>query len=401
MVGPVLAEPPDHPDIVVTGYGVRGRQVGHPAGTPRPMASPSAYESFSLVVLEAWAVGVPVLVNATCSAGGARLDRRWRTAGSVPSARSWLTVDCLVVRWRVSWEPLLGAGGLYTDRAGWGNPHHRALRRVPRVGGGPGAQGVGRRTSPAGSRRAPPMSGEPEMGTGRTGRGPGIAGATRSRGAHPRVSASALWAFRSLGPSTTCSGGSTTPCGGSRSPVPSRTVGRGRGGRPSVATGTGAEVGGSGSPAVRPTPWHGYWPRPPGDRRSGRMGQPGGRGRPPVSRRPVFEVLEGAAGASSVVRDLGSLAPTPDLSEVTTDAALGSGPGRCSTGTAVRRRRWCRTPSGIRRVRGATGHRGEGRRGAGARGSRDIRPAPTIEALGGIDDRSLSGVVLAAASTGP
>jgi glycosyltransferase involved in cell wall biosynthesis len=32
------------------------------------MVTPSAYESFSLVVLEAWTSGVPVLVNASCAA---------------------------------------------------------------------------------------------------------------------------------------------------------------------------------------------------------------------------------------------------------------------------------------------------------------------------------------------
>jgi len=32
------------------------------------MVTPSAYESFSLVVLEAWTLGVPVLVNGECAA---------------------------------------------------------------------------------------------------------------------------------------------------------------------------------------------------------------------------------------------------------------------------------------------------------------------------------------------
>ena len=32
------------------------------------MVTPSAYESFSLVVLEAWTLGVPVLVNGSCAA---------------------------------------------------------------------------------------------------------------------------------------------------------------------------------------------------------------------------------------------------------------------------------------------------------------------------------------------
>ena len=65
LVGPVTCEIPDHPDLVVTGIVdeadkwdiVRDAQVS---------ISPSALESFSLVVLEAWVVHVPVVVNATC-----------------------------------------------------------------------------------------------------------------------------------------------------------------------------------------------------------------------------------------------------------------------------------------------------------------------------------------------
>jgi glycosyltransferase involved in cell wall biosynthesis len=65
LVGPVSAELDPHPDIVITGVVdeadkwdiVRGAQVA---------VSPSALESFSLVVLEAWVDRVPVLVNGTC-----------------------------------------------------------------------------------------------------------------------------------------------------------------------------------------------------------------------------------------------------------------------------------------------------------------------------------------------
>ncbi|HXQ76171.1 MAG TPA: glycosyltransferase family 4 protein [Acidimicrobiales bacterium] len=65
LVGPVAASIPDHEDIVLTGVVseadkwdlVRDAQVA---------VSPSALESFSLVVLEAWEQSVPVMVNATC-----------------------------------------------------------------------------------------------------------------------------------------------------------------------------------------------------------------------------------------------------------------------------------------------------------------------------------------------
>jgi glycosyltransferase involved in cell wall biosynthesis len=66
LVGPVTCTIPEHPDIVLTGVVdeadksdiVRGALVS---------ISPSALESFSLVVLEAWLEGVPVVVNALCA----------------------------------------------------------------------------------------------------------------------------------------------------------------------------------------------------------------------------------------------------------------------------------------------------------------------------------------------
>jgi glycosyltransferase involved in cell wall biosynthesis len=65
LVGPVSAPLEPHPDMVVTGTVseadkwdiVRGALVA---------VSPSALESFSLVVLEAWVDGVPVVVNGRC-----------------------------------------------------------------------------------------------------------------------------------------------------------------------------------------------------------------------------------------------------------------------------------------------------------------------------------------------
>jgi glycosyltransferase involved in cell wall biosynthesis len=65
LVGPISVVLDPHPDIVITGVVdeadkwdiVRGAQVA---------VSPSALESFSLVVLEAWVDRVPVMVNGTC-----------------------------------------------------------------------------------------------------------------------------------------------------------------------------------------------------------------------------------------------------------------------------------------------------------------------------------------------
>ena len=67
FVGPVSAKSPDHPDIVVTGTVSEADKWDILVGA-EVMVTPSAYESFSLVVLEAWTLGVPVLVNGACAA---------------------------------------------------------------------------------------------------------------------------------------------------------------------------------------------------------------------------------------------------------------------------------------------------------------------------------------------
>jgi glycosyltransferase involved in cell wall biosynthesis len=65
LVGPVVCEIPDHPDIVLTGVVDEPDKWDITAGALAAI-SPSALESFSLVVLEAWVAGVPAVVNATC-----------------------------------------------------------------------------------------------------------------------------------------------------------------------------------------------------------------------------------------------------------------------------------------------------------------------------------------------
>lgn len=67
LVGPVSDRAPEHPDIVVTGTVSEADKWDILAGSEL-VVNPSAYESFSLVLLEAWTLGVPVLVNAACAA---------------------------------------------------------------------------------------------------------------------------------------------------------------------------------------------------------------------------------------------------------------------------------------------------------------------------------------------
>ncbi|HET6810449.1 MAG TPA: glycosyltransferase family 4 protein [Acidimicrobiales bacterium] len=62
LVGQVVDRPPAHPDLVVTGPVDEDVKWGLLAGS-EGCISPSAMESFSLVVVEAWSAGVPVLVN--------------------------------------------------------------------------------------------------------------------------------------------------------------------------------------------------------------------------------------------------------------------------------------------------------------------------------------------------
>ncbi|HEY3942089.1 MAG TPA: glycosyltransferase family 4 protein [Acidimicrobiales bacterium] len=66
LVGQVVCEVPDRPDIVLTGAVDEAAKWDIVRGAVASV-SPSALESFSLVVLEAWEAGVPVVVNAACA----------------------------------------------------------------------------------------------------------------------------------------------------------------------------------------------------------------------------------------------------------------------------------------------------------------------------------------------
>ena len=74
LLGPVVDRPEPHPDIVVTGpvsedvkWGALRRALA--------LVNPSGYEAFSLVLIEAWSAGVPVLVNARCAATREHVER--------------------------------------------------------------------------------------------------------------------------------------------------------------------------------------------------------------------------------------------------------------------------------------------------------------------------------------
>jgi glycosyltransferase involved in cell wall biosynthesis len=114
FVGPVSAKSPDHPDIVVTGT-VSEADKWDILADAQVMVTPSAYESFSLVVLEAWTLGVPVLVNGACAA---TMEHCTRSGGGLwfDSYRSFeATVDRMVGDARLRTR-LGDAGRRYTFR---------------------------------------------------------------------------------------------------------------------------------------------------------------------------------------------------------------------------------------------------------------------------------------------
>jgi glycosyltransferase involved in cell wall biosynthesis len=67
LAGPVTAQPPLTSDIVLTGPVSEADKWSLLRGATA-LVSPSPHESFSLVLLEAWSVGIPVMVNARCEA---------------------------------------------------------------------------------------------------------------------------------------------------------------------------------------------------------------------------------------------------------------------------------------------------------------------------------------------
>lgn len=80
VLGETVVEPPTHPDVVVTGFADEATKAGALAGATA-LVQPSYFESFGIVLLEAWAHGVPALVQGRCDvlAGQVR-----RSGGGLP-----------------------------------------------------------------------------------------------------------------------------------------------------------------------------------------------------------------------------------------------------------------------------------------------------------------------------
>lgn len=67
LVGQVAVKPIEHPDIVLTGLVDEAVKLDVLRGATA-LVSPSPYESFSIVLMEAWSAALPVVVNACCEA---------------------------------------------------------------------------------------------------------------------------------------------------------------------------------------------------------------------------------------------------------------------------------------------------------------------------------------------
>jgi glycosyltransferase involved in cell wall biosynthesis len=79
FAGSVVNPPPEHPDIVTVGPVDEAVKWGLLRGA-LALVSPSAFESFSIVLMEAWVVGTPALVNSRCAV---TLDHVRRSGGGL------------------------------------------------------------------------------------------------------------------------------------------------------------------------------------------------------------------------------------------------------------------------------------------------------------------------------
>lgn len=74
FAGPVVNRPPDHPDMVVAGPVDEGVKWGA-LRSCTALVNPSYFEAFSIVLMEAWTAGAPVLVNGHCNATREHCER--------------------------------------------------------------------------------------------------------------------------------------------------------------------------------------------------------------------------------------------------------------------------------------------------------------------------------------
>ena len=74
LAGPVVHTPEPHPDILVTGPVTEPVKWGLLRGATA-FVNPSGFEAFSIVLIEAWTAGAPVVVNGRCGATREHCER--------------------------------------------------------------------------------------------------------------------------------------------------------------------------------------------------------------------------------------------------------------------------------------------------------------------------------------
>ena len=114
FAGPVVHEPAPHPDIVVAGAVTERVKWGLLRGA-LAFVTPSAFESFSIVLMEAWTVATPALVNGKSAV---TREHAARSGGAIPFSR-YAEFEAALDRLRASEElcTALGAAGrAYVDR---------------------------------------------------------------------------------------------------------------------------------------------------------------------------------------------------------------------------------------------------------------------------------------------
>jgi glycosyltransferase involved in cell wall biosynthesis len=133
VVGDPVEPMPPHPDIFITGFVPEPRKRAAMAGS-LALVQPSYFESFSLVLVEAWALAKPALVQGRCDVldGHAR-----RSGGGIPyrgfaefeAALDWLLADPALaaalgaagrayVERRYDWDRIIARYEVFLERIG-------------------------------------------------------------------------------------------------------------------------------------------------------------------------------------------------------------------------------------------------------------------------------------------
>jgi glycosyltransferase involved in cell wall biosynthesis len=132
LVGSSVIKIPPHPDIVFLGYLSEEDKFAALKGA-HVLVMPSFYESLSMVTLEAWALGKPVLANARCDVllGQARRSRAGLYYGNYPEFRDALRLLLADAKLRRS----MGRHGqrYFKENYTWGAIEGKYLDLVRRV----------------------------------------------------------------------------------------------------------------------------------------------------------------------------------------------------------------------------------------------------------------------------